>query len=63
MSDIEQYLLERIKEDRAQISADISRGHAKSYDDYRFAVGRIRGLDTVVGFIADYNERVEKDDE
>jgi hypothetical protein len=68
MTDLEIYLIDRIKEERKKFEQDLARGLAgKTADEiamkYQYATGTVRGLDTVVSFMIEFNEARKEDDE
>jgi len=63
MTDFEIYLIDRIKEERSKMTESMARGHGKTLEDYRYAVGIVRGLDVVTSFMIDFNEARKEDDD
>ena len=63
MDDFARYVADRIKKEREKMAESMAMGHGKTLEDYRYAVGIVRGLDLVTSFLIDYNERTKEDDE
>jgi len=61
--DLLEYLSNAIDEERKVISEDMSRGNAKSYEDYRHACGVIRGLNIANDIIFQMSKRMEEFDD
>jgi hypothetical protein len=63
MNETLEYLMSQIEERRKQIIEGLGDGSAKSFDEYRYTAGMVRGLLTAQSLIADLAKRMEKDDE
>ncbi len=62
-NDILRYLAEKNNEEVKVLSDDLARGHAKDHGEYKYACGIIRGLMMANGFIAEFADRLENDDD
>ena len=58
-----EHLKERISEEILKLSRDLGENRIESWADYKFVVGRIRGLKTADGFIDDIMVKLERDDD
>ena len=56
-------ILKEIRERRAQLSDGLGNSSAKSFDEYRFICGEIRGLTTVESYILDLAKHMEYSDD
>lgn len=63
MNDTLEYLMAQIEERRKAIIESLGDGVAKSYDEYRYTAGMVRGLLTVQSLIADLAKKMETFDE
>jgi hypothetical protein len=63
MNDTLEYLMEEIEERRKAIIESLGDGAAKSYDEYRYTAGMVRGLLTVQSLISDLAKRMENSNE
>lgn len=56
-------LMSQIEERRKQIIESLGDGSAKTFEDYKYAAGMVRGLLTTQSLIADLAKRMESGDE
>lgn len=63
MNDTLEYLMEQIEERRKQIIESLGDGAAKSYEEYRYTAGMVRGLLTAQSLIADLAKKMENFDD
>ena len=63
MNDTLEYLMEEIEDRRKAIIESLGDGAAKSYDEYRYTAGMVRGLLTVQSLISDLAKRMENSNE
>lgn len=63
MNDTLEYLMSQIEDRRKAIIESLGDGAAKSYDEYRYSAGMVRGLLTVQSLIADLAKRMETFDD
>jgi hypothetical protein len=56
-------ILKEIRERRAQLSDGLGNSSAKSFEEYRFICGEIRGLTTVESYIIDLAKHLEYSDD
>lgn len=57
------YLLSEYKERIDMLQKAISAGNCTSYEEYKYACGQIRGLESACLTITDLNQRMEKSDD
>lgn len=57
------YLMRELKERTTMLAEALAAGRAGSYDEYRYACGQIRGLESACGVIADLKKRLETSDD
>jgi hypothetical protein len=58
-----EHLMEQIEDRRKDIIESLGDGAAKTFEDYKHAVGMVRGLLTAQSLIADLAKRMENSDE
>ena len=58
-----QAALKELRERRTQLSDALANKAAKSYDEYQFICGEIRGLTAVEIYLVDLAKNLEHDDE
>jgi len=58
-----QAALKEIRERRTQLSDALANKAAKSYDEYQFICGEIRGLTAVEIYLVDLAKNLEHDDD
>jgi uncharacterized protein YukE len=58
-----QAALKELRERRAQLSDALANKAAKSFDEYQFICGEIRGLTAVEMYLVDLAKNLEHDDE
>jgi uncharacterized protein YukE len=58
-----QAALKEIRERRSQLSDALANKAAKSYDEYQFICGEIRGLTAVEIYLVDLAKNLEHDDD
>lgn len=58
-----EHLMEQIEERRKAIIESLGDGVAKSYDEYRYTAGMVRGLLTAQSLIADLAKNMENFDD
>lgn len=58
-----EHLMEQIEERRKAIIESLGDGAAKSYDEYRYTAGMVRGLLTAQSLIADLAKTMENFDD
>ena len=58
-----EHLMEQIEERRKAIIESLGDGVAKTYEEYRYAAGTVRGLLTVQALIIDLAKNMENFDE
>lgn len=63
MDDSLQYLMSEIEEKRKAIIESMGDGAPKTFEEYKFAAGIVRGLLTAQSIIADLAKRLENSDE
>jgi len=63
MSDILDYLREKVDEEIRVISDDLAKGNARDHAEYRHAVGVIRGLNIAHDLMTDLSKRLEDNDD
>jgi hypothetical protein len=56
-------LMSQIEERRKQIIESLGDGSAKTFEEYRYAAGMVRGLLTTQSLIADLAKRMESMDD
>lgn len=56
-------ILKEIRERRAQLSDGLGNSSAKSFEEYRFICGEIRGLTAVESYILDLAKHMEYSDD
>jgi hypothetical protein len=56
-------ILKEIRERRAQLSDGLGNSSAKSYEEYRFICGEIRGLTAVESYVLDLAKHLEYSDD
>jgi len=61
--DILTYLENKIRQEIQMFSDDLGIGSAKSYEDYRYNCGIIRGLLIAANYVSETKERLENMDE
>jgi len=57
------YLLNEYKDRIEMLQIAISAGNCTSYEEYKYACGQIRGLESACLTITDLNQRMEKSDD
>jgi hypothetical protein len=55
--------IKELRERREQISDAVANRAAKSFDEYQFMCGEIRGLTAVESYLLDLAKRMEHEDE
>ena len=60
-ADLLTYLANKVNEEIAVIEADLAKGGAKDFGDYKFHCGRVQGYRTVVGIIMEIADRMNED--
>jgi hypothetical protein len=63
MDDTLEYLMSQIEERRKAIIESLGDGASKSFEEYKYAAGIVRGLLTAQSIIADLAKRMENSDE
>ena len=63
MNDTLELLMSQIEERRKAIIESLGDGAAKTFDEYRYTAGMVRGLLTAQSLIADLAKRMENSDE
>lgn len=63
MNETLEYLMAQIEERRKAIVEGLGDGAAKSYDEYRYTAGMVRGLLTAQSLIADLAKNMENFDD
>ena len=63
MNETLEYLMAQIEERRKAIIEGLGDGAAKSYDEYRYTAGMVRGLLTAQSLIADLAKNMENFDD
>jgi hypothetical protein len=63
MNETLELLMSQIEERRTAIIESLGDGAAKTFEDYKQAVGTVRGLLTAQSIIADLANRMENSDE
>jgi hypothetical protein len=63
MNDTLEHLMEQIEDQRTAIIESLGDGAAKTFEDYKHAVGMVRGLLTAQSIISDLAKRMENSDE
>jgi hypothetical protein len=63
MSDVLDYLREKIDDEIQVISDSLANGNARDHAEYRHAVGVIRGLNIAHDIISDVSKRMEEVDD
>lgn len=58
-----QYLLTKIEEERTTLTENLADGSAKSYEEYKYVHGVLRGLLMAQAMILDLAKRMENSDE
>ena len=58
-----EYLLNKIEDERMAISESLSDGSPRNYEEYKYAVGTLRGLLMAQSIINDLAKRMENSDE
>jgi uncharacterized protein YukE len=58
-----QAVLKELRERRTQLSDALANKAAKSFDEYQFICGEIRGLTAVEMYLVDLAKNLEHDDE
>jgi len=56
-------ILKEVRERRAQLSDGLGNSSAKSFDEYRFICGEIRGLTAVESYVLDLVKHMEYSDD
>lgn len=63
MNETLEFLMSEIEERRKAIIESLGDGAAKTFDEYRYTAGMVRGLLTAQSLIADLAKRMENSDE
>jgi hypothetical protein len=63
MNETLEHLMSQIEERRKDIIESLGDGAARSFEDYKYAAGTVRGLLTAQSLIADLAKRMENSDE
>ena len=63
MNETLEFLMSEIEERRKAIIESLGDGAAKTFDEYRYTAGMVRGLLTAQSLIADLATRMENSDE
>ena len=63
MNDNLDYLLREYKERIEMLQQATGAGHCQSYEEYKYACGQIRGLESACATIIDLKSRLENSDE
>lgn len=63
MDDTLEYLMAQIEERRKGMIESMGDGAPKTFEEYKYAVGFVRGLLTAQSIIADLAKRMENSDE
>ena len=63
MDKVIEVALKELRSRRVQLSEAVSSGAAKSYDEYRYICGEIRGLTNVEMYLLDLAKNLESFDE
>jgi hypothetical protein len=63
MDKVIEVVLKELRSRRVQLSEAVSSGSAKSYDEYRYMCGEIRGLTNVEMYLLDLAKNLESFDE
>jgi len=63
MNDTLEYLMSQIEDRRKAIIESLGDGAAKSFDDYKYSAGMVRGLLAAQSIIADLAKNMETFDE
>jgi hypothetical protein len=63
VSDVFNYLQEKMDEEIRVISESLANGNARDHAEYRHAVGVIRGLNIAHDIISDVSKRMEEVDD
>lgn len=54
-------LVKLIDEEIERLGDVLSSGHANTFDEYKFVVGKIAGLRTALDYMAEANSNIERD--
>lgn len=63
MNESLEYLMSEIEDRRKMMVESLGDGAPKTFEEYKFAAGVVRGLLTAQGIIADLAKRMENSDE
>jgi hypothetical protein len=63
VNDYNDYLLREYKERIDMLQAAVGAGHCKTFDEYKYTCGQIRGLESACAIITDLKHRMENSDE
>jgi hypothetical protein len=63
MNETLEHLMSQIEERRKDIIESLGDGAARSFEDYKYAAGMVRGLLTAQSLISDLAKRMENSDE
>lgn len=63
MDKVIEVVLKELRSRRVQLSEAVAQGAAKSYDEYRYMCGEIRGLTNVEMYLLDLAKNLESFDE
>jgi hypothetical protein len=59
--DLLKYMADKVNEEISIIQADLAKGGAKDFGDYKFHCGRVQAHRTVVGIIMEIADRMNED--
>jgi len=57
------YLLDEYNERMSLLKQAVSAGNCQSYEEYKYACGQLRGLESACAVIVDLKQRLENSDE
>jgi hypothetical protein len=63
MNETLEHLMSQIEDQRTAIIENLGDGSAKTFEEYKHAVGMVRGLLTAQSLISDLAKRMENSDE
>ena len=58
-----EYLVSEYKERMQMLQDALSHGNCKSFEEYKYVCGQLRGLEAACAIIADLEKRLENSDE
>ena len=63
MNDYNDYLLREYKDRMEMLQQALAAGHCKTFEEYKYTCGQLRGLESACAIIVDLKQRMENSDE